>query len=72
MEIINFSLFEGESYIPLIALLKATNVAFSGSEAQDMVSSGMVLRNGVKELRKRAKIVAGEEIVIDNICIRVQ
>ena len=73
MKQIEFTLREGESFIPLIQLLKATHVVGSGSEAQDVVVEGMVLRNGAVELRKRAKIVGGDvirfadfEIVVSN------
>lgn len=62
MEKIQFTLREGESFIPLIQLLKATHVVYSGSEAQNVVTDGMVLRNGEVELRKRAKIIAGDVI----------
>lgn len=62
MEKIQFTLREGESFIPLIQLLKATHVVGSGSEAQDVVVEGLVMRNGERELRKRAKIVPGDEI----------
>ena len=61
-----FTLREGEEYIPLIALLKATGVVYSGSEAQEVVVAGMVLRNGEVELRKRAKITQGEVIFFQN------
>lgn len=67
-----FTLREGEEYIPLIALLKATGVVYSGSEAQEVVTAGMVLRNGEVELRKRAKIIAGEVIVFKNYEIEVE
>lgn len=67
-----FTLREGETYIPLIALLKATDVVYSGSEAQEVVAAGMVLRNGEVELRKRAKITAGEVIVFQNYEIEVE
>ena len=50
-----FTLREGEEYIPLIALLKATGVVASGSEAQEVVVAGMVLRNG--EVAKQGDIV---------------
>ena len=43
-------------------MLKATQVVGSGSEAQEVVTEGMVLRNGEVELRKRAKIVVGDVI----------
>ncbi|MBR5695976.1 MAG: RNA-binding S4 domain-containing protein [Paludibacteraceae bacterium] len=62
MERVQFTLREGESFIPLIQLLKATHVVGSGSEAQEVVTEGMVLRNGEVELRKRAKIVVGDVI----------
>ena len=43
----------------------------SGSEAQAVVSEGMVLRNGEVELRKRAKIHAGERIEFEDYIIQV-
>ena len=61
-----FTLREGDEFIPLIALLKATGVVYSGSEAQEVVTAGMVLRNGEVETRKRAKIRPGEVIVFQN------
>ncbi len=67
-----FTLRDGEDYIPLIALLKATDVVYSGSEAQEVVAAGMVLRNGEVETRKRAKITAGEVIVFQNFEISVE
>ena len=67
-----FTLREGEEFIPLIALLKATGVVESGSEAQEVVVAGMVLRNGEVELRKRAKIRSGEVVVFQNNEIEVE
>lgn len=67
-----FTLREGETFIPLIALLKATNVVYSGSEAQEVVTAGLVLRNGEVELRKRAKITSGEVIFFQNYEIVVE
>lgn len=67
-----FTLREGDEFIPLIALLKATGVVESGSEAQEVVVAGMVLRNGEVELRKRAKITPGEVIVLKNFEIKVE
>ena len=67
-----FTLREGEEFIPLIALLKATGVVYSGSEAQEVVVAGLVHRNGEVELRKRAKITAGEVIVFQNYEIEVE
>lgn len=56
----------------MIALLKATGVVESGSEAQEVVVAGMVLRNGEVELRKRAKITAGEVVIFQNYEIEVE
>ena len=67
-----FTLRDQETFIPLIALLKATDVVESGSEAQEVVTAGMVLRNGEIETRKRAKITAGEVIVFENYEILVE
>ena len=69
---IRFALRDDETFIPLIALLKATNVVDTGAEAQEVVSAGMVLRNGEVETRKRAKITAGEVIVFENYEILVE
>ena len=69
---IRFALRDDETFIPLIALLKATNVVDTGAEAQEVVSAGMVLRNGDVETRKRAKITAGEVIVFENYEILVE
>ena len=63
---------DNETFIPLIALLKATGVVESGSEAQEVVTAGMVLRNGEVETRKRAKITAGEVIAFENFEILVE
>ena len=67
-----FTLREGDEFIPLISLLKATGVVESGSEAQDVVTAGRVLRDGEVELRKRAKITPGEVIVFQNFEIEVE
>lgn len=68
---IEFTLRQGEKYIPLNQLLKAVNLVYTGSEANLIISNGIVLRNGEKETRKRAKITAGEEIVYEENIIRI-
>lgn len=72
MRKVAFTLREGETFIPLIALLKAVNAVESGSMAQQAVAEGLVLRNGQTELRKRAKIVAGDAIRFENVLIEVR
>ncbi|HEU0226988.1 MAG TPA: RNA-binding S4 domain-containing protein [Arachidicoccus soli] len=63
MEILEFKL-EGE-YIELIQLLKAINIAQTGGHAKIIVENGLVYRDGLKELRKRAKIRIGDTIEVD-------
>lgn len=72
MNKITFTLRESDEFIPLIQLLKAANVVYSGSEAQEVVAAGMVIRNGEVELRKRAKITKGEVVVFQNYEIAVE
>ena len=69
---ITFKLREGEDFIPLISLLKACDLVYSGAEAQEVVEEGLVLRNGEVETRKRAKITAGEIIVFEDYEILVE
>jgi len=55
---------KGEEYIELIKLLKIMRVSESGGQAKLMVEDGIVLRNGEPELRKRAKLRAGDVIEV--------
>ena len=71
MKEIIFELREGEDFIPLIALLKAAGLVESGSMAQEVVTAGLVRRNGETELRKRAKIVSGDFIEFEGYLIKV-
>jgi len=71
MEQLNFKLRTGETFIPLIQLLKVMNVVESGSEAQTVVAKGLVLRNGAVELRKCAKLTSGDVITFGQFEITV-
>jgi ribosome-associated protein len=64
MEKINFKI-EGD-YIELIQLLKAIGLAQTGGHAKMIVEEGMILRNGEKETRKRAKLIPGDEILVSD------
>lgn len=66
-----FSL-EGTEYIELIRLLKYVGIAKNGGHAQELVVQGAVFRNGEPELRKRAKLRAGDLIRVgeDEILIK--
>jgi ribosome-associated protein len=70
-ESIVFSLREGDEFIPLIHLLKVTQVANSGGESQGLVLEGMVTLNGQLETRKRAKIRSGDVVGVNGITITV-
>lgn len=61
---------EGD-YIELIGLLKAMGIAETGGHAKFIVEEGVVIRNGETELRKRAKLVPGDLIEIDDIKIKL-
>lgn len=61
---------EGE-YIELIQLLKATGIAQTGGHAKMIVDDEVVFRNGELETRKRAKLVVGDVIVIEDITVKL-
>jgi ribosome-associated protein len=61
-----------EEVIPLIQLLKYTNIAESGAHASEMVVNGMVYCNGEVEARKRYKVKSGDTIVFEDETIEVQ
>jgi ribosome-associated protein len=56
---------EGD-FIPLIQLLKATNLVQTGGEAQIVVTEGLVKYNGTVDYRKRLKVKQGDIIEFDN------
>ncbi|MEY4603552.1 MAG: hypothetical protein RIT43_844 [Bacteroidota bacterium] len=51
-------------FIELIQLLKASGIAQTGGHAKMIVEEGKVLRNGEVELRKRAKLIAGDKVEV--------
>ncbi len=53
-------------YIELIQLLKATGIAQTGGHAKMIVEDEVVFRNGELETRKRAKLVVGDVIEIED------
>lgn len=57
--------------VELYKVLKFENLAASGGEAKHMISRGLVRVNGQVETRKRKKILPGDVIEIDNICLDV-
>ena len=69
MKLIDFEL-RGE-HITLDALLKATGLAPSGGGAKLMVAEGKVQVDGRDELRKTAKIRAGQVVSLAGARIKV-
>ncbi|WP_343629859.1 RNA-binding S4 domain-containing protein [Roseateles sp.] len=59
-------------YIELDKLLKATALTGSGGEARHFVSEGQVRVDGQVELRKTAKIRAGQVVEFNGQRIEVQ
>ncbi|MDA9207072.1 RNA-binding S4 domain-containing protein [Crocinitomicaceae bacterium] len=51
-------------YIELLALLKAIGIAQTGGHAKMIVDSEEVNRNGTIELRRRAKCIKGDIIIV--------
>jgi len=58
-------------FIELHQLLKATGVCDSGGAGKALVASGAVSVDGRQELRKSAKIRAGQCVTTGNVRIRV-
>jgi len=61
-----------EEYIELYKLIKFLDLVDSGADAKMIVADGHVVRNGEIELRKRAKIRAGDVLVIGDVTIEVE
>jgi ribosome-associated protein len=61
---------EGD-YIPMIQLLKATNLVETGGEAQIVVADGEVWYNGEVDYRKRLKVKKGDLVEFRGTKIKV-
>lgn len=69
MQKIDFEL-RGE-FITLDRLLKATGLAGSGGQAKALVAEGKVQVDGQDELRKTAKLRAGQVVALTGVRIRL-
>ena len=58
-------------FIPMIQLLKATNLVQTGGEAQIVVDEGEVKYNGQVDYRKRLKVRAGDTVEFGGEKIKV-
>jgi len=53
-----------DEYIELFKLIKVLDLVDTGAQAKMIVADGYVERNGEVELRKRAKLIKGDHLVI--------
>ena len=60
-----------DDYIELFKLIKVMDLVDSGAEAKKLIEHGVVIRGDEVETRKRAKIRAGESIIIGDVTIEV-
>lgn len=70
MPILDFLL--DREFIELNQLLKLTGLCDSGGAGKQLVASGAVRVDGAVELRKTAKIRAGQRVTVDATEIRVR
>lgn len=68
---IDFSLEPGREFVELNQLLKLAGLVDSGGAGKQVVAGGAVSVDGVVELRKTAKIRAGQVVALDGTEIRV-
>lgn len=69
MQTLDFEL--DRDHVELNQLLKLAGLAGSGGEGKQLVASGAVRVDGTIELRKTAKIRAGQVVELDGCRIRV-
>ncbi|MFT4248771.1 MAG: RNA-binding S4 domain-containing protein [Pseudomonas sp.] len=69
MQTLDFEL--DRDHVELNQLLKLAGIADSGGQGKAIVASGAVTVDGVVELRKTAKIRAGQVVQLDDVEIRV-
>jgi ribosome-associated protein len=58
-------------FIPMIQLLKATNLVQTGGEAQIAVSEGEAKYNGQVDYRKRLKVKKGDTVEFNGTTIHI-
>ena len=59
-------------FVELNQLMKLVGLVDSGGAGKNMVASGAVSVDGKQELRKTAKIRAGQTVTVGDVQIRVQ
>ena len=69
MQTLDFEL--DRDFVELNQLLKLTGLCDSGGAGKQLVASGAVQVDGATELRKTAKIRAGQQVRVDDVLIRI-
>lgn len=62
---------QGYDYIQLNQLLKLLNLVESGGEANQAITAGVVLVNGLMELQKRKKLYPGDKVEFEGETIEI-
>ena len=71
MQTLDFELDAGHEFVELNQLLKLVGLCDSGGAGKQLVASGVVRVDGAVELRKTAKIRAGQRVQVGDAEIRV-
>ena len=69
MQQIEFQL--DHDFVELNQLLKLVGLCDSGGAGKQLVASGVVQVDGAVELRRTAKIRAGQQVRVDDVLIRI-
>ena len=69
MQQIDFEL--DRDFVELNQLLKLVGLCDSGGAGKQLVASGVVQVDGAVELRRTAKIRAGQQVRVDDVLIRI-
>lgn len=62
---------EGEEFILLQSLLKASGLCDTGGEAKNVVKDGQVKVDGVVETRRGKKVIAGQTVSYNGKAVKV-
>ena len=71
MQTLDFSLDPGREFVELNQLLKLIGLCDSGGAGKALVASGVVSVDGAVELRKTAKIRAGQRVAVPGFDVSV-
>lgn len=72
MTTLTFDLDAGREHIELNQLLKLAGLCGSGGMGKQLVASGAVSVDGAVELRKTAKIRAGQVVTFEGVTVQVR